>query len=411
MLFVNVMGVEAQQRFPKPEFESGHTQPPTVTPQPRADFMEYVDVLVLIISLSIITWFILRKRSRLGVFWTSIFSLIYFGFYREGCVCSVGSLQNITLALFNSDYDIPLTVILFFSIPILYSLFFGRTFCAGICPLGAIQDLFIIKPISLKPWVNKMLGIFPWLYLGLAVLYAANATDFIICRYDPFIGIFRLDGTALTYTLGAVFLITGTVIARPYCRFLCPYGAILNLSSRFSKKHLTISPSSCINCKLCENSCPFDAIEIPEEDIKTSDKQSLTKRYIRIALIIPLIMISMGWISSTLHENFAAVHPKVKLANMLINENDYTEEPVEIEAFKSSGTSKKELFNEALEITNNFYYGSWILGLFIGLVIGLKLANLSLFRIKEDYQPNKAECLSCGRCMDYCPVPENKRNV
>jgi len=162
----------AQQRFPKPEFESGHTQPDTPIPLPRADWLELLDVFVLIVSLSLITWIILKKRSRKGVFWMSIFSIIYFGFIREGCVCSVGSLQNITLALFHPDYKIPITVIAFFVIPIIYSLFFGRTFCAGICPLGAIQDVFVIKPIALKSWANKLLGMFPYIYLGLAVLYA-----------------------------------------------------------------------------------------------------------------------------------------------------------------------------------------------------------------------------------------------
>jgi len=32
------------------------------------------------------------------------------------------------------------------------------------------------------------------------------------------------------------------------------------------------------------------------------------------------------------------------------------------------------------------------------------LAGLSIFRYREDYEPNKGTCLSCARCMDYCPV-------
>jgi NosR/NirI family nitrous oxide reductase transcriptional regulator len=27
-----------------------------------------------------------------------------------------------------------------------------------------------------------------------------------------------------------------------------------------------------------------------------------------------------------------------------------------------------------------------------------------VFRRREDYEPNKGDCFSCGRCMDYCPV-------
>ena len=44
---IQLANVYAQQRFPKPEFESGHTQPPTLTPEPRATLLEYLDMVVL----------------------------------------------------------------------------------------------------------------------------------------------------------------------------------------------------------------------------------------------------------------------------------------------------------------------------------------------------------------------------
>ncbi len=145
MLTLQAFDLSAKNRFPKPEFESGHTQPVTITPSPRAILFEYLDVVVLLAGLSLISWFILKKRSRKAVFWMSVFAILYFGFYREGCICSIGAIQNIALALFKSNYNIPLTALLFFVIPIIYTLFFGRTFCAGICPLGALQDI-IARP-------------------------------------------------------------------------------------------------------------------------------------------------------------------------------------------------------------------------------------------------------------------------
>ena len=78
--------VTAKNRFPKPEFESGHVQPETITPAPRAMVLEYLDVFVLIVALSLISWLILKKRSRKGVFWMSVFTILYFGFYKQGCV-------------------------------------------------------------------------------------------------------------------------------------------------------------------------------------------------------------------------------------------------------------------------------------------------------------------------------------
>ena len=155
----------AQPRFPAPEFETGYIPPETQTYAARALWIEYMDVFVLILLLSVMTWFVIYKRSRKGIFWTSIISIIYFGFYKVGCVCSVGSIQNVTLALFKADYIIPISVIAFFVIPLIFTLFFGRTFCAGVCFMGAVQDIFNFKPIELPDWLNRSLGVIPYIYL------------------------------------------------------------------------------------------------------------------------------------------------------------------------------------------------------------------------------------------------------
>lgn len=412
LFFLSILSLDIfAQRFPKPEFESGFLQEPNRLALSRSNFWEYFDVLVLLVSMSLMTWLVLKKRSRRGVFWISIFSILYFGFFREGCVCSVGSLQNITLALFEPGYHIPLTVIAFFLIPLIFALFFGRTFCAGVCPLGAIQDLVVWKPIQLKPWLQKSLGMIPFIYLGLGVLYAATATDFVICRYDPFVGFYRLDAEFSMFALGGVFLLIGVFIARPYCRFFCPYGVLLNWMSRFSKHHMSITPNKCIQCKLCETSCPFGAIEIPETNIPKEPKKKSIRRFISLAAIIPALVIVGVWTGHQFYENLAKVNPKVKLAKEVMELKELgiyeiikDNESLELEAYRRSGQATIDLYIEAQEIINEFRTGSMWLGGFLGLVFGFTLAGLSIFRYREDYEPNRGNCFSCARCMDYCPV-------
>ncbi len=400
------------QRFPKPEFESGYLTPQTSTPGARAEIFNYIDVLVLFLALSIITWLILKKRSRKGVFWMSIFSLGYFGFYKAGCVCAIGSVQNVTLGLFDSTYHIPLMVIAFFALPLLFALFFGRVFCAGVCPLGALQDIFAFKPMKVKPWIQKALGLIPFIYLGLAILYAATATDFIICRYDPFVGFFRMDATFAMFLAGGILLLVGVLVARPYCRFLCPYAVLLNWCSRVSKKHISITPTECIQCKLCEDSCPFDAIEKPIEAKETETKAKAKRRIILLSLLLPVLIFVGGWTGAQFHENLAMVNPTVRLAEK-VQDPQLDEEtlPDEVVAFKSAGKTKEQLLSEADSIINKFYTGGWLLGGFLGLVFGLTLWNLSVYKHRTDYTPNRGTCLSCARCVDYCPVmPDNKNN-
>ncbi len=410
LLVLSLNGIAQQQRFPKPEFETGYTQPEVQTPAPRLEWLEYLDVFMLFLALSITTWLVLKKRSRKGVLLMSVFSVAYFGFFREGCICSVGSLQNVTLALFNSSYSIPITTLLIFLLPLLFSLFYGRTFCARVCPLGAIQDLVAIKPIELKPWLQKTLGVLPFVYLGLGVLYAATASDFVVCRYDPFIGIYRLNGTFMMFALGAILLLVGVFVARPYCRFLCPYGVLLNWTSRFSKNHLTITPASCIQCKLCEHSCPFGAIEKPSDDKLKIDKSAVTKRWLLFSIIVPLLAALGGIIGYQLHETLARVNPTVQLADqvLLASENPESFEVLDVSSFKQTGKPANELYQEALVIVEQFKLGSILLGIFIGLVIGVTLSGLSRYNYRTDYEPNRGTCLSCARCLDFCPVKKEE---
>jgi len=396
----------ATQRFPKPEFESGYTQPDTLVPSPRMEILALMDVVVLLITLSVISWFVIKKRSRKGVFWVSLFSLAYFGFYREGCVCSIGSIQNVTLALFDSSFGIPLTVIAFFIIPLIFTLFFGRTFCAGVCPFGAIQDLVSFAPQKLGSRLNAILGLIPYLYLGLTVLYAATGTDFIICRYDPFVGIFRFNASFGMFLFAGTLLISGIFLARPYCRFLCPYGVLLNWFSRFSRKHIAITPSECIQCRLCEDSCPYDAIDMPRIGKNPENKKTILRRFILICLLIPLLTGIGGYLGSTIHETLALVNSKVRLAKAVSDPVKMNEQPetFEIKAFRSSGKPVSQVYSEATVILRRFYIGSWIFGGFIGLVFGVLIAGRMMSTYCTDYVPNKGACFSCARCVDYCPI-------
>jgi NosR/NirI family nitrous oxide reductase transcriptional regulator len=205
----------AQDRFPRPEFESGYTYPTNQMPLQRSVTWEYIDVAVLIGALSMTTWLALKRRSRQGLIWMSVFSLGYFGFFREGCICAVGSVQNVSLALFNTGYSIPLTALFFFLIPLIFALAYGRVFCAGVCPFGAIQELTGIKPVKLPKAVESVMAAIPFIYLAAAVLFSALNSQFLICRYDPFVGIFRLDAPYTMIVFGILLLLAGIFINRP----------------------------------------------------------------------------------------------------------------------------------------------------------------------------------------------------
>ena len=399
---------QVQERFPKPDFQSDYIRPDLLTPVPRAMVLEYMDIFILVAALFLATYFAHKQRSRRNIFLLMVFALAYFGFYRKGCVCSVGAIQNVSLALFNPAYVIPVSVIVFFVLPLVCALFYGRTFCAAVCPLGAIQDAVVLKPINVPEWLASLLGIFPYMYLGLAVLFAATGAGFIICQYDPFIGFFRFGADFNMIIFGMSMLLLGTVVARPYCRFLCPYGVLLDWMSRLSRRHVRITPDECNNCRLCEESCPFGAIKKADDETPSVNRESDVKRFAAIFVLLPVVVFGSGWVGSRLDISLSRLHPTVSLAEEVLLENagKRTEMTDATKAFRATGKPSEELFAEAKSIQNQFRKGGWILGSFIGVILCLKLISLFIRRRRLEYDIDKGACLSCGRCFAYCPYEQ-----
>ena len=396
----------AQDRFPRPEFESGHVYPTNQMPASRSPVWQYIDVLVLIGALVITTWLALKKRSRRGLIWMSVFSLAYFGFYREGCICSVGSVQNVSLALFNTGYSIPLTALLFFMIPLLFALAYGRVFCAGVCPLGAIQELTGLRPVKLPKAVEVMLAFVPFIYLGIAILFASTNSQFLICRYDPFVGIFRLDAPYTMIIFGALLLLAGIFVNRPYCRFLCPYGVLLNIFSRFAGRHLTITPAECTNCRLCEDVCPYDAIIPSNTEQKTEEPEKARKRFILYFLLVPLFAITGAFLLYNLAPALSGANNTVRLAREIRMEKKSGIESGSNSAiaFKESGKTESELFSEEELIVGRFKNDSPWAGAFLGISFGIGMITLTIRSKRTEYKPHQGKCYSCGRCFKFCPI-------
>ena len=406
LLFFWHMVLFAQDRFPRPEFESGHVYPTNQMTAPRAPVWEYIDVLMLIGALLMTTWLALKKRSRKGLIWMSVFSLAYFGFYRQGCICAVGSVQNVSLALFNTGYSIPLTALLFFIIPLLFALAFGRVFCAGVCPLGAIQELTGLKPVKLPKSVELTLALVPFIYLAIAILFASTNSQFLICRYDPFVGIFRLDAPYTMIIFGALLLLAGIFVNRPYCRFLCPYGVLLNIFSRFAGKHLTITPAECINCRLCEEVCPYDAIIPSDTDQKNVAPEKSRKRFILYFLLVPLFAATGAFLLYDLAPSLSGANSTVRLAREIRTEKKtgIESELKDVVAFKESGKTESELYNEEEMIIGRFRNGSPWAGAFLGISFGIGMISLTIKTKRNEYKPHQGKCYSCGRCFKFCPI-------
>lgn len=389
-------------RFPRPDFESGYVRPMQILETVQSWQTGYFDIVVLILVMILSVYAIFKRHSRRWIFSLSMFSLLYFGFLRKGCVCSVGSSQGISEAIF-MGVEIPFTTILLFFIPILVTLFFGRVYCGTACPLGALQELISIKQFRLPKLLNISLKLIPPIFLGLAVLSAGVGSEYLICRWDPFVNIFRLTGNRTSLFYSGLFILLSLIIYRPYCRFLCPYGFILRVTSLLSLNHLEITNKGCNNCNLCRKACPADEIHP-----KSEGQQSIN----RVVLMILILLIPVsGFIGSEIGRRssgfIAGIDNNVKLARS-IKRGVTASESDHITAYYNSGKNIDELYLLEVDILDRYEKGSVLLGLFLGFFIMIKL--ISLYRVKSyaTYEADRSGCINCGRCFDYCPKEVNK---
>ena len=400
------MNLLAAQRFPPPEFsETGHQLPGFLAPVARALWFERLDLVVLVVALGLAAWLALRQRSRRGLVWLGIFSIAYFGFWRKGCICSIGSIQNIALALSDSGYAIPVTVIAFGLLPLLVALFFGRAFCAAVCPHGALQDVVLLKPVTVPVWLEHGLRLLAYLYLGLAVIFAATGGGFIICQYDPFVPIFRLSGSTGMVVTGALFLAVGIFIGRPYCRFLCPYGVLLGWAARVSHWRVRVTPTTCTQCRLCEQSCPFHALHPATLAAPVRTVAADKRRLAWLIALVPVLVAAGFGLGGLAGTGLARHHRLVNLAERIHLENTgaVTDTTDATAVFRASGTPAEELFAAARQLHRRYVTVGRYVGLWMGLVIGWKLLVLAVRRPRTDYEADPARCLACARCYRACP--------
>jgi len=148
----------------------------------------------------------------------------------------------------------------------------GPLFCGWICPLGSFQEW--LGKIGRRLLGNKFNFIIPvgvdrylrFLRYGIliAVIVAtAVSAKLVFADYDPYHALFRFYSGEVAVT---ALIVLGVVLAasffveRPFCKYACPYGALLGVFNFFSLFPLRRSESKCIDCKACDQSCPMNIV-------------------------------------------------------------------------------------------------------------------------------------------------------
>jgi len=219
--------------------------------------------LLALMVVSLLLFFYKKYKMR---YVTLALALLYFGFYERGCMCHVGAIGNL---LMRDMYVIRLHWIVLVLVPVATSILFGRVFCGWVCFFGTVQQFIYdlrkrifprMKPIN----PPRALHLFKFLVLFAVAYYAMALSRQIICEYDPFFNIFnRTFSWSFLGILTLVLVMTSFLIERPFCRYVCPLGAILWVTEKVPLYRVRVG-ASCNSCSLCNKVCPMNK-DIPND--------------------------------------------------------------------------------------------------------------------------------------------------
>lgn len=155
--------------------------------------------------------------------------------------------------------------------PVVVAFFRGRMWCGNFCPRGSFNDIILSK-FSRKKGIPKMFKEEWFKVIFLVLLMGAFAVQLVLFWGDAVaIGSVFIRMIIITTLLAVILGITYN--QRTWC-VICPMGNMASYVSRLervikSSKHVTFKQDKCVNCKLCNKSCP---IEIPVLDHKNKGR-------------------------------------------------------------------------------------------------------------------------------------------
>ena len=188
----------------------------------------------------------------------------------------IGLKRFLLTGLYDEVHPAGLTILI---AAILSSFFARKVFCSWVCPVGTISRALewmgrktlwkrrkkeiLVPPsadLALSSLKYLLLGFFVWaILLGMdrVAIYRFQHTQYNFAADAKMLLFFAEISATAAVTL-AVLVLLSVIVKNFWCRYLCPYGALLGLVSWMSPQRVVRDPDSCIDCKACTRGCPVE---------------------------------------------------------------------------------------------------------------------------------------------------------
>ena len=192
--------------------------------------------------------------------------------------CPVGALQAV---LASRNYSFSYYLAGFF---LMVGAAFGRFVCGWLCPFGLVQDLLHKIPLGRKIRAvkgDRYLRLLKYgILLGFVILLPLFVVDFVgqgepwFCKWIcpsgtlmagwPLVllnnGIRQAAGFLFVWKslILIVLIVLSIFLYRPFCKYLCPLGAIYGLFNPIALYRFRIDQGKCTNCNACQRACKMN---------------------------------------------------------------------------------------------------------------------------------------------------------
>lgn len=181
----------------------------------------------------------------------------------------------------------PAALVVFLSV-IAVSLLLRRSFCSWICPVGTLSELLWkcgFRLFKRNPRPPRLLHIplraMKYLLLAFFIcsifwlMDAGQVADFIGSDYNKVADVrllnFFLHISPVPFAVILVLVVLSMPLRIPFCRFLCPYGALLGLFALLSPVGVTRDGKACTGCGVCTDVCPSSIPVMAKERVYSEE--------------------------------------------------------------------------------------------------------------------------------------------
>jgi polyferredoxin len=185
----------------------------------------------------------------------------------------IAGLMNFKYFLFTGDVPTvhPAAMFLFISF-VLMSLLLKKAFCSWLCPVGTLSEnlhrlgsKIFGRNVRLPRWADIPLRGLKYLLLAFFLVFIGGMSTEALLGFmnTPYgliadvrmLNFFRDIGLTAGVVIGLLVLLS-MLVQNFWCRYLCPYGALLGLASILSPVKIRRDADACIDCAKCARVCP-----------------------------------------------------------------------------------------------------------------------------------------------------------